>query len=760
MDQELFSGELQPDEASLSPFLKEDLELLRGYVGHGFEILKWDDDRIAVPITVEVALPSRGNIDDIDIRAEEQVLIIFHRTKYPDTSPLVYSDRKDFPKDKLSHLYISKSGKPVRFCLLRGNYDEWFANKRITDLVILAREWLEDAASGDLVEDGDQFDPVRLDGYRGSIIYSYQNLFDTVRNRVTLEGFPNFALVLFEEKEPYKAGESVPSFQMKRVLSKDTIKPILEALGKADKDIQANRLMFGAIIWSTEDYCSKDFFTSLPNDLDELKAFAEKVGVDISTLLKAIPIFRLSEMREFPVVVAVNRPKPLIGYNGNIEFFNYYLTINNDDIQSGHITRNVPVAFQKHAQPLSLNKAKEIAGYQENLAGVFFGCGAVGSKVVMHLVRQGITDLALFDKDKVEPHNMVRYGLTAESIGVNKAVALKGATESIYEQAEFTLIGSPNEGRVFFEYKERDKLLEHYSWLFDFTASMSFQNYFIKQPLLTTSKVAKGMLTDNGSLGILLFEGQYRNPRIDDLQVFLQSLYGEKEYISSWLQREFERSKADSVLVNVGVGCNSETTILSDDTISLHGAAFSRVIKSKVQEDESENGTIFLSMLGNDNVSISTDLLKVEPFSVLDNCNGTGWQVRLKAGLSDVLTREMDRAYPDETGGVLIGVANSKTKCIHVTDVILAPPDSEANEVCFIRGIDGLKEQVDEHKTSSGQTFGYIGEWHSHPRGPNGWSCKDKETMVKFKQDYQDEQVSIPVFILIVTPDNLLPYVI
>ena len=86
----------------------------------------------------------------------------------------------------------------------------------------------------------------------------------------------------------------------------------------------------------------------------------------------------------------------------------------------------------------------------------------------------------------------------------------------------------------------------------------------------------------------------------------------------------------------------------------------------------------------------------------------------------------------------------------------MPPPDSEANSGCFIRGIEGLKDQVNLHKYESGQTFGYIGEWHTHPHGPYGPSEKDLRTMGEFKKEYQREGIAIPVFVMIATPTGLI----
>jgi hypothetical protein len=117
---------------------------------------------------------------------------------------------------------------------------------------------------------------------------------------------------------------------------------------------------------------------------------------------------------------------------------------------------------------------------------------------------------------------------------------------------------------------------------------------------------------------------------------------------------------------------------------------------------------------------MQTQTITVAPFEVIQAINDPSWSIRFKAGILDQITIDAHKAKRKETGGVLVGIANYKTKTIHVVDLISAPPDSRANSVCFFRGHQGLPEQIDKVNMGSGGQLGYIGEWHSHPLGPNG----------------------------------------
>lgn len=53
------------------------------------------------------------------------------------------------------------------------------------------------------------------------------------------------------------------------------------------------------------------------------------------------------------------------------------------------------------------------------------GAGSLGSKVVMHLVRAGITDITIFDPDRFESANLGRHILGVDDLGKYKTQALK-----------------------------------------------------------------------------------------------------------------------------------------------------------------------------------------------------------------------------------------------------------------------------------------------------------------------------------------------
>lgn len=748
----IYSGEL-PLEVQYSI---QDIKILLNK--RKLDILEWNQNSVAISVILNVQLPPRGNYQDIDIREKEPVLIVFNKSSYPDKAPRAYSDRLDFPKKKLAHLYVSKEGKPAPFCLTRGNLDEWFAEKEIRDYILQIKSWLSDAASGELTSDSDQYEPLRLEGYNGTCVYKYKELADYVNNKKEAELDAGFVLCLFYETQAQTDKQAASFRFLGFIETNDDIENVFKNNIELTGEKQISKWQYGFILWDKNHKVQDDYLVELPSHYDELCRFTNNLNIDISTGLEAYCRYEISSKRNnFPVIVSIKRPHNIIGYSSDIEFINFTISVSSKEIKTRQLNADSKVVFQSHIEPLSIEKAREVSGLKNNLGGlVIAGCGALGSKIAMHLIRSGYTNMALLDGDSFSAHNLVRHSLFPEQIGKNKAVALKNVAESFYkyDNLEETLLALPIDADVF----TAPTILNNVDWFLDFTASKSFFNHQIKNIKDASANICKATMLDNGDLGVLFIEGKNRSPRLDDLLILVYDLYKQYPFISKYLQSEHDRSKQESTIINVGVGCNSETTILSDEIVSIHSAAFYSVIKNEYERKSfKDNGYIFINRINTENgFKIESFAFVVPPLIAMTY---NGWEIRMKPEIAIKMKSEMGIAMPFETGGVFIGTTNKKNRTIHVTDMIPAPNDSESNETTFYRGINNLPEDIDKIKRMSGQVFGYIGEWHSHPFGPNGLSQQDMKEVNRHLKEFRTLSNPIPLFIILVTPDGLIPFV-
>jgi len=732
------------------------LDGLARFVKKPLSILSWDEDNIAIPIEVSVELPPLGNYEGIDIRSIEPILIVINYKNYPAQAPHVYPNRINFPKKQLAHLYVARKGKPPGFCFVRGNRDDWYSNKQLKDLLIRIGNWLRDAATGELTEDGNQYDPIRLEGYSGTIIYDYDSLFSTVSKKESYFPETNFAAVFLQREI---VDENL-KFTINRIITLQNINETYEEFKKEKEKessiITKKHYHFGYIVWSRNDEVIAGYSVDLPYDWDSLVEFCRQNGVELDQLEGHIATNDLNTYLMIPVIVAIRRPKNIIGFSGDIEFFNFYLRIDSGDVADGKIINSVPVKFQKHSQPLTRKMAKRVSGFYAKLdkLSLVVGCGALGSKITMHLARSGSTRFIIADPDELSPHNLVRHAAFANQVGINKAVGMRDAIKSIYPNEDTSLLfGVSKKGEDVLS----PDLLKAFGFIFDFSASNSFFQSLILAETNEDTKICKAYLTDFGNLGVLFFEGKNRNPRVDDLQVLLYAQCRNSKLISNWLERELNSSEKN-IDLKIGVGCNSETIVLADDIVSLHGSFFSGVIKTESQLDQ--KGKIYLNEIRFEPFfSNFPQAIEIAPLVVLHAVNDPTWEIRFLASIIESVKNEMSKAKPLETGGVFVGCANYKTKVIHVVELIKAPSDSQANGVCFFRGINGLSNSINEINVLSGNQIGYIGEWHSHPNGPEEMSYTDMKTASKFKTEFEAMPTPLPVFLMIVTSNNISPYV-
>ncbi len=89
--------------------------------------------------------------------------------------------------------------------------------------------------------------------------------------------------------------------------------------------------------------------------------------------------------------------------------------------------------------------------------------------------------------------------------------------------------------------------------------------------------------------------------------------------------------------------------------------------------------------------------------------------IRLNLSHIRRMTLQCTRSYPNETGGILIGLYNSNYDCAEVTDIFCATRDSKKGKTWFLRGVHGLQNKLNELWIR--QKGYYLGEWHFHPGG-------------------------------------------
>jgi proteasome lid subunit RPN8/RPN11 len=94
--------------------------------------------------------------------------------------------------------------------------------------------------------------------------------------------------------------------------------------------------------------------------------------------------------------------------------------------------------------------------------------------------------------------------------------------------------------------------------------------------------------------------------------------------------------------------------------------------------------------------------------------------------IKEIISRCID-SYPNETGGILVGLYNQNLDCAEITNIFFAPPDSGMGKTWFVRGVQGLQSKLNQ--LWIGKKGYYLGEWHFHPGGVSYPSSQDINQM-------------------------------
>lgn len=97
------------------------------------------------------------------------------------------------------------------------------------------------------------------------------------------------------------------------------------------------------------------------------------------------------------------------------------------------------------------------------------------------------------------------------------------------------------------------------------------------------------------------------------------------------------------------------------------------------------------------------------------------------AALEEAL-REAQRAYPLETGGLLLGWSPHPGAVV-ISQVIGPGPKARHHATTFTPDAAWQEEQLAQAYELAGRRLQYLGDWHTHPRGTARLSSIDRATL-------------------------------
>lgn len=340
-----------------------------------------------------------------------------------------------------------------------------------------------------------------------------------------------------------------------------------------------------------------------------------------------------------------------------------------------------------------------VATADADFNGVLAGAGALGSALAELWCREGWGHWDLVDPDAIEPHNPIRHVASFRDVGRSKAMLVREHIDGLLDTPTTNATAIVARANATGHAPLKAALLRA-QLLVDATTTVDVPRDLAERD---GPRIASAFLTPSGLGAVLLLEDDQRTIRVSSL---------EAQYYRALLREPWGRTHLEaSQLVRIGAGCRDRSLILSNELIQLHAAQLARRIRLGAS---APNAQICVWTLDDDTGAIAYNFVTPATTSTMQCGN---WQVRWDQSLELQLEQARSKAFPAETGGVLVGVVDQKLRTIHLVDGWSAPADSQADESGFTRGKLDVLEAVEECQRLTQRMVSYVGEWHSHPPG-------------------------------------------
>lgn len=647
-----------------------------------------------------------------DIRHRETIVIEFdHEDR---REPRVTAARRSFPR--VIHTNVGLAEWPVDLCLFDRPYAEQKLNWTAARFAAQLHRWLSKTARNEL-HDPDQPLEQLFIGTPHRLILP-QSCFDfsddareqtLVVRRVHEEG--GQFIMIAEESEKEKRGSKPSDFALIAYEAKRRTHGLI--------DIQPRTLD------ELVQYLGADGEGYLEALSTKLKRFQNAEDVDLELPLIMVVWFPKSradqaevesiDLWAFGTECSMLKLGAAIGTWGDADSSTRGgVLLSRDTTKSGEgveLDLMTPTALLSHKDGARCNGIPS-----DRFEYVAVGAGSIGSHVLEQLVRSGHGRWTTIDDDILLPHNVARHVLTGWAIGLPKAEALSRHLNSIYEDDPTRAIIA---NVIHDQSDELDGAFREAEGIVDLSASVAVSRK-LAIDVESNGRRITSFLSPSGRDSVLLAEPEDRSLRLDLIEM---------DYYRALIQDD----RLAGHLITAGPkyrytnACRDVSVRMPHDAVVMHSSLASRHIRSLPDEAVAK-------VFRTDNLllpsSVEIELGGYHPLVT------NGWTVFVSRPLLSQMRSDRSEHLPNETGGVLIGSFDMSRQIAYVVDQIAAPPDSERRPTSYLRGCEGLEEQVERVRETTKGQLDYVGEWHSHPGKSTRASKKDK-SLFAWLADYR-----------------------
>lgn len=663
-------------------------------------------------------------VEDVTFRFDE---------RYPTEPPEIHL-RADFDRTH-PHLQPRSAEEYPEPCLFAGSPRELLRLRGIVGLVEQLVEWLDRASRVELIDPKHGWEPTRRDHVDDVIVADAQ----WMRDLVTADGgCPAFKL-------RYLAGfgETGAATYWITLRRSDPV-PIAADIGSdfTFKDLDHARIGsgIGLVTWAGKKADGNPFVADryMPEtvfSIAELLARAQSLGC--REYLEPKLLLLQSRVREskmkvpvpLAVVILAKRPYPVIGAGSIYELCPYVVEIDGNDDLSKKSSKKVRPAMHREDISVALLRAASGQKVADNGVGpwALLGCGSVGSKIALHMARQGRGPKSVTDKSYMSPHNFARHAAyprpSSSKYGLldYKTALLAEALTAVAQpttQHTIDIVGHLQRKSTLAPIVDKDTFA-----VVNTTGSATVREVLGTSHLSgVRPRVIEACLLGMGKVGLLTAEGPKANPSTVDL---ICECYSEIHRRPDMAADVF---RTDATEVLVGQGCAALTLPLSDSRLSMFSAAMAEKVSGYQREGlPAEGGELSLGHLQPDGLSVAWSQQKVQPRILVGRL--AGGEIRINPAVDETIRAEIARKSKSETGGIIFGRYSDLSDSFHVVGTLPAPPDSKFSKNEFVLGVEGLKPMLDGLVEGTGGALYPLGTWHNH-LFTSGPSSKDMRTAI------------------------------
>jgi len=686
----------------------------------------------AVVFEVATEVPQRPAHD---IRRRERIALTFGAAD--EAMPVAYALRADFPW--VPHVNLVGTPGPRQLCLDDQPWSE--VRLRLTGARLLerVRDWLALTARGELHADDQALEPFIM-GFATPVVLPFDS------RALPLDGGPLFLRIARSD-----AGLSrsvLHAIETDATFAGDGGNPAVAMV------LHAPPRRHGLVRFQ-------------PVTLADLHAFLVEAGVDLLGELRA----RLREPRPWHgrkvldalLLLLVLLPKTRDD-DGTIEETETWAflcggTVADIGMALGvwTIRRHIPQLLDRppptaRDERVGLELLNPIAAFSRDLAARYngllrrdglritaVGMGALGSQIFVNLLRAGWGEWTTIDSDYLLPHNLARHALPGPSVGTPKASALARLVNA-------TIAGAPIARSIVADVLQPGVAAGEIrvAWgaadvILDLSASVAVARHLASDVVAPARRLSL-FLNPTGTDLVLLAEDGARAIPLDLLEQQYYRLLAETSALADHLRGTEGR-------IRYARSCRDVSAVIPQELVALHAAIGSRAIRAAVATEEAT-----IAIWRADPSDLTVARLTGQPTPLVELRAG-GWTLRTDRGLLEKIGRAREERLPNETGGVLLGAFDVQRRVAYVVDTLPSPPDSTEWPTLYIRGRQGLQDEVVRVRRATGEMLEYVGEWHAHPRGHGVTPSADDRTVLAWLVETMGRE-GLPAVMLIAGDDK------